>query len=948
MKKEKDIKKNKKKSLLPIIIGLVSGLVFSVALPLIMDGINSKINPPVEEEYVPLDPQFLEKPNDGSLPKDHTPLDNFRIAGGVLSLTESFRTEQTGNAISNSIIKNDQKVEAQRIINNKKAYVSHQTSSSFVESAVERFYLEDKVIIRNGRFENNQVIYSQEEEPLIYSYDNVLSNLGWLPFSLTSYIVNDQTIVSAKEVESEYPYSVELILDKEKAIQNTKKEVRYNANATTYPKYSQVKLTLSLDNDWKVLEIKNEDIYDITVKFGIDLTVNITSTLVEKFFYDNTTLDSISSYPYFSQFIEEEINDEEVEIKEKNAVDYVLGILFDVVLNGSTLNVSLTSGDSTLEGKVNINFDMNNMTGIITGLFSDFFFKYDGNLYLSYLKHNYKFDSNFLEHLLNKLGISLEEAASIKMFPRRVDEKENDPLTELMDNMVLEKNENDVKVSGNINEENLDLTFTFNLLEIEQGVLLRSIVLEGESEGNDINIKLTPSSKKIEYQEDEYSDLSNATFLVDELVKMSEYQGYNLHFDYPLEIYDLDVDVNIIDENNIETIFTITDENEVSSIIEVYYLNSKFYLNLENYILEVEKEDLDLLIGYIVSFIQGEENGDISDSTSTPEDEVVEEIPSEEKDIVEIIYDVIGVIYMEDENTLNVPLLISSIDSSLVDTEALISTSEDKLKINLKDYHLDLLIGKFDKEINLPSNKTIYSKETIDIVSTHVTNIEELLKKENIQFTFDDVEIKNDERKIVLNGEYIKNQENFKLELSSEGTFNLRFRVIKLEGKYYLSLGEDTYRVNIALNEKQMETFIEYLDEIMNYILGENDFSSSLEDFINDIVSTIMSILNGEFDVSLGQLLFDITQVLDNSDVEIDDRTMIFEFDQSKIELYKLSDNYMLMVDNVEYQDTGISGDVLLKEREVKIELDSTTYLDISEIFEDLEIPQQDENNESN
>ena len=37
-------------------------------------------------------------------------LDNYKIAGGVLSLTDNFKTIQEGNAVSEMVLKNNQKI----------------------------------------------------------------------------------------------------------------------------------------------------------------------------------------------------------------------------------------------------------------------------------------------------------------------------------------------------------------------------------------------------------------------------------------------------------------------------------------------------------------------------------------------------------------------------------------------------------------------------------------------------------------------------------------------------------------------------------------------------------------------------------------------------------------------------------------------------------------------
>ena len=358
------------------IFGIVSALLLGISVPLVVSVIDNQINPLPEEEYIPLDPEFLEKPKDGSTPKDHSIIDNFRIAGGVLSLTENFKTIQEGNALSEIVLKNNQKVYAERYVNKDKAFVSHTTTSSFIESSVERFYLEDKVLIRNAKFENDIPIFNDEIEPYSYSYEYILDNFGWLPFDMTSYIINEDTILDSKVIEnSEYPYTMELILDLEESISHTKREIRYNANALSYPKYEQVKVSISLDNDWKVLEIKTEDIYDLSINMGINLTVPVNSNLIEKFYYEDCLISSLPSFSYFSQYYEAEIDDEEEIVKEKSALDYITNVAFSLVLNGSSFKVECLIAEEELVGQVDLRVDALNQNVNISGLFDDLFFK---------------------------------------------------------------------------------------------------------------------------------------------------------------------------------------------------------------------------------------------------------------------------------------------------------------------------------------------------------------------------------------------------------------------------------------------------------------------------------------------------------------------------------------------------------------------------------------------
>ena len=910
-----------------IILGLVISILLGVSLPLVVSVIDHGINPPPEEEYIPLDPEFLEKPKDGTSPKDHSIIDNFRIAGGVLSRTDNFKTIQEGNAISEMVLKNNQEVKATRIVNKDKAYVTHTTSSSFVESSVERFYLEDKVLVRNSSFENKTPVFDDNLDPYSYSYDYILDNLGWLPFSMTSYIINEDTIVSSKVIESEHFYTMELMLDLDESISHTKREIRYNANALSYPKYQQVKVSISLDDDWRVLEIKTEDVYDLTVKMGINLTVPVESNLVEKFYYEDCDLSSISSYSYFSQYLEEEIDDEEEIVKEKGAVDYLFNVAFSLILNGSSFKVESVLQEQELNGQIDIKVDVLNGNANIVGLFNDLFLKYDGTLYLSYLKHNYSFDENFLSHLIDVLSSSLLSTSEAIVENETKNETSLDS-EELLNNLILEKDGSNVTVKLNIESEDMKKEVSFYFLDIEQGTLLKSIEVK-DVNNDDFFIKLTPTNKKITYSESTYNDLSSSTWLVDELIEISQYEAFTLHFDYSLEDYPLDVDVNIASENKININFKISSLDE-SREIDLYYIDSKYYLELDNYMIEATQEDIDLIVSLISEYLSfsEESNGEV---------ELIEE--SEEVDLYSLIYDVVGVISMVDENTMSIPLSLSLINELLIDTEVLISIENESLKCNLKEYGVDLFVYEFEDDIVLPLNKVIYNRESLDDINYHVDNIENILSKESIQLDFSDLSIKNGEQTYYLDGRFNKNNVDYSFELELSGNIQMKLRITYLNNKYYLSFGEDSYSVNLVLSPKQMETFFEYIDEIFNYIFDGNDFNVSFEDFIKDIVVFIEQVINGELDVSIGELVYKLVSILDSSYLEIDQRNIIVKFDETSIELFKLSDNYMLIVEQLSYQDYQIDGEIYLKERDYQISVDTSSFIDISEIFEDLNIP---------
>ena len=354
--------------------------------------------------------------------------------------------------------------------------------------------------------------------------------------------------------------------------------------------------------------------------------------------------------------------------------------------------------------------------------------------------------------------------------------------------------------------------------------------------------------------------------------------------------------------------------------------------------IEVSQEDVEILIGYIASIIEDFTQEEVPEVE--PIEEVEDDSSVEEKDILSIIYDVIGTVSMLDDEHINVPLILSSIDENLPDTNMIISVNDEgNLNFNLKDLDVDLEVKEFAEEIILPTSKTVYTKDTIDVLNSHYTNIEEKVSGEAFRLIFDDMILTLEDGEVVINGEYRKFENSYSLELTLSKLFDMKFRVIYLENKYYVSMGEKTYTFNVALSEKQMETFVQYMDQIFDYILGENDFDASLEEFITNIVESIMAILNGEVDMSLGELLFTSLDIIDSSIVEIDENNIIVEFDETKVQLYKIGDNYFLLLKGIDLDGSRIEGDITLKDGGTSLSVNASDYFDISEIFEDLEIP---------
>ena len=166
--------------------------------------------------------------------------------------------------------------------------------------------------------------------------------------------------------------------------------------------------------------------------------------------------------------------------------------------------------------------------------------------------------------------------------------------------------------------------------------------------------------------------------------------------------------------------------------------------------------------------------------------------------------------------------------------------------------------------------------------------------------------------------------------------------------EYIANIGDyDTELKSKVINS--LVLMVDKIDECRSKLEDDYEvYSTHLESLIEDIILMIESLLNGELDMTIGDLIYEGVSILDSSYLEIDERNIIVEFNETKLQLYKLSDDYILMVDGLKYDDYEIGGKIYLEEREYQFSINTSSFIDISEIFGDLGIllPNENENNQ--
>ena len=567
------------------------------------------------EEYVDNQTALLPRPTDGTKPSDHSILENLQIAAGVIHDNPHFRSISEGHAVTTMVIQNDQFVYTERFVDGDESLINTVSASSFKKYNAQKYTNGgQKFFYREGKSSDKDMRKPvwDEKEPVAYTKQDFLTLFGWTAGQMNSYIYAEDTIDFEKSKvvpSSEYAYEAEVTLDLVKSISQTKREVKFNGGAVSYPDYSQVKVSFAMDDDWTIRKMVYHDIYDVTVKMGVVLTAPVDSKITEMFYYDNYAIDQ-GTRDFYAKYADLGTSSGDSNIpQEKNAMDYISESMLGMALAGSTLDVNVkVDGDYDINGKIYAKFNIKTSQLKFAALFNDFYIKYDKELYVSYRKYNYMLDENYFNHVLEILNIDINEL--MNMFSGGGDSPsdssssdDSDGLMSQLSNLTLDKSSDIIKVSGGLNLDGNNVSFVINMDEDEEGAILKSIEVDALVDGKVIKGTIEISDKSIVFEDKEYVDLSNTSWFIDEMINIVSYKGYQYDMSYTYKDYDVVTNVLVDGKYNAKVSTTIKYPNKDDININLSYYEDDVYFVMGNIALCVAKEDSEVLIDLIREYI---------------------------------------------------------------------------------------------------------------------------------------------------------------------------------------------------------------------------------------------------------------------------------------------------------------------------------------------------------
>lgn len=182
------------------------------------------------------------------------------------------------------------------------------TSTGLINFSKQRFLLkeQEKYLRREAsKVTSTEVTYDDNLDPEVYSFSFYLDEYGILPFSATSYVINESTYLSSPTIVKEdnnYRISVELDPDLDKAPYYYVKEIITSSESTSIPEFKSIKLEFLIDNNYTLLSLTQDEAYAITKIIKVATFTRV----VDTYSYDDAKFNQ-DVYSYFSRFFNQDI-----------------------------------------------------------------------------------------------------------------------------------------------------------------------------------------------------------------------------------------------------------------------------------------------------------------------------------------------------------------------------------------------------------------------------------------------------------------------------------------------------------------------------------------------------------------------------------------------------------------------------------------------------------------
>ncbi len=313
------------------------------------------------------DSKMLKTPTDDSTPIDYDANNNAYYALYAMNQLQSFTAQSFGETVSKVAFANvSQKIKGNRVVSNGEIYKENVSHSKFRSVGVRTFIKGDNYIVHNADKVSSVDNVVWEADATRVSKESYLNKFGYVPNSITSYILNDETILSSQYLGEENGiYSFYYELDPVKSTGRLCLEMRTMAGNDSLPEFETAAITVRMNKNWQVTEVVTASVYKVAMLGGITCTESV----VEQFANFNQEV-IIPNAEFYHSYVDAEIT--EPAPVTMTATDYLMEGFADYITGAKPIKLSATvSSDylsATLDAVVNLNAEDMSLTGVSVAL----------------------------------------------------------------------------------------------------------------------------------------------------------------------------------------------------------------------------------------------------------------------------------------------------------------------------------------------------------------------------------------------------------------------------------------------------------------------------------------------------------------------------------------------------------------------------------------------------
>lgn len=213
-------------------------------------------------------------PKDDSTPDDYLPEENISICQSVIKNMDAWTSKTEGAAVADVLFMNyTQNISARKVIKNGNATQQSASESSLLSTGQQRTFKDGAILIRNAKKVNSMDDIEWEDDFTAVSKDTYSQNYGRTPFALSNYVIDKTTIIKSKRLDTDKDkYKFEYELKPDASTVYYKRQMRTEGGASDYPTFHSVKVTVTMDKQWRPLVIHYSENYDINIAVVGDVT----------------------------------------------------------------------------------------------------------------------------------------------------------------------------------------------------------------------------------------------------------------------------------------------------------------------------------------------------------------------------------------------------------------------------------------------------------------------------------------------------------------------------------------------------------------------------------------------------------------------------------------------------------------------------------------------------